>query len=73
MFAQFLNCFSFRLLATQEVLAEVEVEYLTLPGWKASIKHCRTMDELPKNAQSYVRKIEEIVDVPGNFSQIFLS
>ncbi|XP_031565273.1 adenylosuccinate synthetase isozyme 2-like isoform X2 [Actinia tenebrosa] len=50
--------------ATQEVLHEVKVEYLTLPGWKTSIKHCRTMDQLPKNAQNYVRKIEEVVDVP---------
>lgn len=59
------------MLATQEVLNEVEVEYLTLPGWKTSIKHCRTMDELPKNAQSYVRKVEEIVDVPGKLVSDF--
>jgi adenylosuccinate synthase len=46
-------------------LNEVEVEYLTLPGWKTSITHCRTMAELPDNAQKYVRKVEEIADVPG--------
>lgn len=60
------------MLATQEVLNEVEVEYLTLPGWKTSIKHCRTMDDLPKNAQSYVRKVEEIVDVPGKLVSDFV-
>ena len=28
------------------------------------------MDQLPKNAQNYVRKIEEIVDVPGKIAFI---
>lgn len=50
-----------------EVLDEVEVEYISLPGWMASIENCRTFSELPVNAQSYVRKIEEITQIPGQF------
>ena len=48
-----------------EVLDEVEVEYITLPGWMTSIEHCRTFSELPDNAQTYIRKIEEITQIPG--------
>lgn len=51
--------------ASVEVLDEVEVEYITLPGWMTSIEHCRTFDELPANAQAYIRKIEEITQIPG--------
>ena len=48
-----------------EVLDEVEVEYITLPGWMTSIQHCRTFSELPANAQTYIKKIEEIAKIPG--------
>ena len=53
--------------ASVEVLDEVEVEYISLPGWMTSIENCRTFSELPVNAQSYVRKIEEITQIPGQF------
>ena len=51
--------------ASVEVLDEVEVDYITLPGWLTSIGHCRTFNELPGNAQAYIRKIEEITQIPG--------
>ena len=51
--------------ASMEVLAEVEVEYLTLPGWKTNIRDVRKYSDLPKNAQTYVQKIQEILGVPG--------
>ncbi|KAK3753625.1 hypothetical protein QZH41_014732, partial [Actinostola sp. cb2023] len=51
--------------ATQEIMNEVDVEYISLPGWKTSIVDCRTFDELPINAQKYVRKVEEIAHIPG--------
>ena len=51
--------------ASVEVLDEVEVEYITLPGWMTSIEHCKTYHELPANAQAYIRKIEEITQIPG--------
>ncbi|EDO29959.1 predicted protein [Nematostella vectensis] len=53
--------------ASLEVLSKVEVEYLTLPGWKMSITNCRSFDDLPQNAQVFVKKVEEIVQIPVNW------
>ena len=36
-----------------------------MPGWKTSTIDARQFDALHKNAQGYVRKIEELVGVPG--------
>ena len=38
--------------------------YEELPGWKCSISGARTFTELPQNAQFYVRRIEELIEVP---------
>ncbi len=38
--------------------------YLELPGWKESTAGARTLDELPANARNYLRKIEELCNVP---------
>ncbi|KAG4072864.1 hypothetical protein HA402_002607 [Bradysia odoriphaga] len=45
-------------------LSKVVVEYVTLPGWEQSTRNVRKFDELPKNAQNYVRFIEQYLDVP---------
>uniref|UniRef100_A0A4W5P2W7 Adenylosuccinate synthetase n=1 Tax=Hucho hucho TaxID=62062 RepID=A0A4W5P2W7_9TELE len=50
--------------ANQEVLQSVEVQYDTLPGWNSDTSAARTFDELPENAQKYVRYIEEHLGVP---------
>uniref|UniRef100_A0A8C7N7Y6 Adenylosuccinate synthetase n=1 Tax=Oncorhynchus kisutch TaxID=8019 RepID=A0A8C7N7Y6_ONCKI len=50
--------------ANQEVLQSVEVQYATLPGWNSDTSAVRTFDELPENAQKYVRYIEEHLGVP---------
>ncbi len=34
--------------------------YEELPGWWEDISTCRTFDELPRNAQAYVQRIEEL-------------
>lgn len=52
-------------LANQEVLNKVQVQYETFPGWKTDISNARTFDELPVNAQNYVRFIEMELGVPG--------
>ncbi len=52
-------------VANMDDLSEVEVEYITLPGWQASIKDFRKFDELPTNAQLYVKKIQEILNIPS--------
>jgi adenylosuccinate synthase len=31
-----------------------------MPGWFEDIRHCRRFDELPPNAQAYVRRLEEL-------------
>ena len=38
--------------------------YQKLPGWKQDISGCRTFAELPKNAQAYVRFLEEQSGAP---------
>lgn len=45
-------------------LAKVEVRYVTLSGWQESTEGVRKFDELPKNAQNYVRYIEQYLEVP---------
>ncbi|KAK3924554.1 Adenylosuccinate synthetase [Frankliniella fusca] len=45
-------------------LATVEVDYLTLPGWMTSIEDVRDFEKLPENAKNYIRKMEELVEVP---------
>jgi adenylosuccinate synthase len=42
----------------------LEVKYLTMPGWNESIIKCRKFSDLPPAAQNYVRKIEELIEVP---------
>jgi adenylosuccinate synthase len=42
----------------------VEVDYITMPGWKTSIVGCRGFDELPQQAKDYVHKIEELLGLP---------
>lgn len=45
-------------------LSRVQVIYETLPGWKKDISNIRKFEELPKEAQDYVRYIEKHVEVP---------
>lgn len=45
-------------------LAQVEVEYVTLPGWQQSTENIRDFRDLPEAAQNYVRFIEKDLDVP---------
>lgn len=45
-------------------LANVEVEYETLPGWQTSIVNVRDFKELPEKAQSYVQFIENYLQIP---------
>ena len=53
--------------AATDTLAEIDVTYLELPGWKTSIKGVTSFKDLPKNAQAYVKKIEELLECPINF------
>lgn len=43
-----------------EVLENTEVEYEELPGWEEDLSKARKFSHLPKNAQKYVQRIEEL-------------
>jgi adenylosuccinate synthase len=45
-------------------LEKVEPVYKTAKGWQENISKARSFDELPANAQSYVKLIEEVARVP---------
>jgi adenylosuccinate synthase len=45
-------------------LDKVETVYKTVPGWKEDISKTRSFDELPVNAQNYVKMIEAATGVP---------
>jgi adenylosuccinate synthase len=50
--------------ADMDVLAEVEPIYETLPGWRGNITGVRKFEELPREAQQYVKRIEQLVGAP---------
>jgi len=50
-------------IADLGVLAKVEVQYVTLPGWKTSIANAQSFDELPIHCKSYITFIEEFLGV----------
>uniref|UniRef100_A0A1B0CWS6 Adenylosuccinate synthetase n=2 Tax=Lutzomyia longipalpis TaxID=7200 RepID=A0A1B0CWS6_LUTLO len=45
-------------------LANVEVVYATFPGWETCTENVREFSQLPKNAQDYVRYIENDLEIP---------
>ena len=47
-----------------DTLAEVEPVYETLPGWRGNISGCRKFEELPKEAQQYVKRLEQLCGAP---------
>lgn len=51
-------------------LADCEPVYETLPGWSHDISSVRSFNDLPKDAQNYIRRIEEHVQVPVKFISV---
>ncbi|MFH1815708.1 MAG: adenylosuccinate synthase [Pseudomonadota bacterium] len=47
-----------------EELSRCEPVYETLPGWKDTTFGIKALEELPANARSYLKRIEEICGVP---------
>lgn len=47
-----------------ERLEDFKPMFLTVPGWKEDISSCRTFEELPENAQNYIKQIEEFTNLP---------
>jgi len=50
--------------ADLERLKEVEVSYVTFPGWKTSIETMSSYGDMPENCKKYVTFIEEHLKVP---------
>jgi len=46
-----------------EILSKVEVDYITMPGWTHSLAKLRKFEDMPIEAQNYVKKIEELTGV----------
>lgn len=49
-----------------------KVEYLIMPGWQTSTENVRQFKDLPDNAKRYVNKIEDLLNVPGNYFLLIL-
>ncbi len=45
-------------------LAMAKPIYEMLPGWSEDLTGCKSVSELPANALRYVKRLEELVDVP---------
>jgi adenylosuccinate synthase len=45
-------------------LEKVETIYKTVPGWSEDVSKARSFEELPSNAQNYVKMIEDSAGVP---------
>lgn len=50
--------------ATVEELAKCETIYKDMPGWDEDISKCSKFEDLPVNAQNYIKFIEEEVNIP---------
>lgn len=50
--------------ADADVLSECEPIYETLPGWNGNIAGCRRFEQLPPEAQGYVKRIEWLIGAP---------
>jgi adenylosuccinate synthase len=48
----------------QSLFHKAEPIYEELDGWNEEIDEARSFEDLPKNAQAYVRRMEELVGVP---------
>ncbi len=46
------------------VLESVDPLYESMPGWQESTSDCRTWDDLPEKARSYLNRISELTGVP---------
>ena len=50
--------------ADMDVLAEVEPIYETLPGWRGNLTAARRFEELPREAQLYIKRVEQLIGAP---------
>ncbi len=53
--------------ATIEELAEMKTVTKWMPGWKGPISGVRRFEDLPKEAQNYVKEVEKELGQPVNW------
>ena len=53
-----------------EAICKAKPVYETLKGWQSPTSGIRKFDELPKNAQKYVKRLEQLVKVPVKYVSI---
>ncbi|MBW3656519.1 MAG: adenylosuccinate synthetase, partial [Gemmatimonadetes bacterium] len=52
------------------LLAEAKPVYETMEGWQTSTADARRWDDLPAAAQAYLRRIEELTEVPIRYVSV---
>ncbi len=50
--------------SSAEAFSKCTPIFETLPGWQTSTANCRTLEDLPKAAMSYLRFLAELMEVP---------
>ena len=58
---------NFPLVADLEIASPV---YMEMQGWEADISKCKVFKDLPKSAQNYVGKIEELIEHPIKYISV---
>lgn len=53
-----------------ESIEQYEPVYLELPGWQEDIRSVRSFNSLPKNAQKFIKIIEEKIKIPVKFISV---
>ncbi len=46
--------------STVKEVGKIEPIYISMPSWKENISSCKSFEELPLEAQNYIKKIEEL-------------
>lgn len=54
----------------QTIFNKARPVYEELPGWTEDISHARTLDDLPKEARSYLETIEELMTTPVSWASV---
>lgn len=50
--------------ARESVLNSVRPVYEELPGWQTATTHVRNFDDLPPQAQAFIRRVERLIECP---------
>ena len=58
------NKISYEFPSQSSILEKMKPVYIEVPGWNEDLTNCKKWEDLPVNAQKYVKKIEELVNVP---------